>query len=266
MRISLHHLTVADVSPMELAKIAAELKYNHICLFLKVPGEAGPFPRVQSVKEATEIRKYLEDNGLSVYNTDTYMNYEGSTPEAHAETLDIAAALGAKVINTLALDPNRKAATERLAKLSQMAKKVGLQVILEWYRFSEVKTMKDSLAFIKEAGGDNLALNVDVLHLIRNGELPADMKGVDPALMRYAQISDGPMKQPDDKQPDEAVANRNIPGAEEFPLVDFLKALPKDATVSIEAPINRFKDKMGPKERAKAVLDGARKMMAAAGV
>ena len=79
-----------------------------------VPGDAGPFPRVQSVKEAKEIRKRLEGHGMSVYNTDTFMNHAGAKPADYAETLDIAAALGAKVINTLGLDPNRKAATDRL--------------------------------------------------------------------------------------------------------------------------------------------------------
>ena len=266
MKISLHHLTLQDVQPDEFADIAAETGYNSVCLFIKVPGDAVPFPRIQSVAAAQNFKKRLDGLGLSVHNTDTFMITPDAKPSDHAETLDIAAALGAKTFNALSLDPDKAVVAEKLATVAEMAGKVGIQLILEWFRFSEIKTLKDSVDLLKRAGDANLALNVDILHLIRNGETPDDMANVDPALMGYAQVSDGPLSQPDDeKQLDEATMNRNFPGAEEYPLISFIQRLPKDTVVCVEAPVARFAANMSAKERAQRNIDGTRKVLAAAG-
>jgi sugar phosphate isomerase/epimerase len=265
--ISLHHLTVSDVPPTEVIDIAAEVGCQHICWFLKVPSRPGArdLPRVNSVREAKELRQRMSDKGLSAYNTDTFMNYPGDDPNAYRETLEISAALGAKVINSLSFDTDRAASAARVRAFADMAADHGLGVIFEWLRFSQVKTIKDSVAFLKEAGGSNLALNVDVLHLIRNDELPRDMAVVDPTLMRYAQINDGPMEIAEDKIPEEAIAERNFPGDGEFPLVDFVRHLPPDAVISIEAPVNRLRGTMSPLQRAQRNVEGTRKILAAAG-
>src|SRR5579864_1749252 len=104
MRISLHHLTVQDVSPTEVADIAAQTGYDSVCLFVKVPNDPGDFPRVQSIQAARELRKKLSDLGLSVHNTDTCMIKPGVKPADYTETLDIAAALGAQTFNIISMD------------------------------------------------------------------------------------------------------------------------------------------------------------------
>src|ERR1700722_1465981 len=72
MHISLHHLAVTETTPAEFAEIAAALRCDHICLFVKIPPaqeSAFPyvFPRVRSVGAAHELRTRLERLGLSVW-------------------------------------------------------------------------------------------------------------------------------------------------------------------------------------------------------
>jgi sugar phosphate isomerase/epimerase len=138
-------------------------------------------------------------------------------------------------------------------------------VVLEWFRYSSTTTLGAAVELIRLADEPNIRLNVDVLHLLRNGGRPADLADVDASLIQYAQISDGPLDQPESAQADEALFNRNFPGEGEFPLVSFVRHLPPDAVLSIEAPVNRLRSVLSPMQRAARAVAGARAVLAAAG-
>jgi sugar phosphate isomerase/epimerase len=272
MRISLHHLVITETTPTEFADIAAALRCDHICLFVKIPAAPAAafpyvFPRVESVGAARELKMRLDGLGLSVWNVDTFMIQPGVEIEDYRETLEIAALLGARTINALNLFPAEAtaAAARTLGSFSKLAAQTGLTVVLEWFRYSSTKTLDAALELIRLAGEPNVRLNVDILHLVRNGGRPADLADVDASLIRYAQISDGPMEQPESVQSDEALFNRNFPGEGEFPLVSFVRHLPRDAVLSIEAPVNRLRPVLSPMQRAARAVAGARGVLAAAG-
>jgi sugar phosphate isomerase/epimerase len=273
MRISLHHLAITETTPTEFAEIAAALRCDHICLFVKIPPEqesAFPyvFPRVQSVGAAHELKTRLDGLGLSVWNVDTFMVQPGVEIADYHETLEIAAVLGARTINALNLFPAEatSAAAETLGSFSTLAAaQAGLTVVLEWFRFSSTGTLSAAVDLIRLADQPNIQLNVDILHLMRNGGQPADLAAVDPALIHYAQICDGPLELAESAQGDEGVFNRNFPGEGEFPLVGFVRHLPPDAVLSIEAPVNRLRLSLTPMERATRAVEGTRRILAAAG-
>lgn len=271
MRISLHHLSITETTPIELADIAAALRCDHVCLFVKIPAKQAAafpytFPRVESVEAARELRMRLDGLGLSVWNVDTFMIQPGVKIEDYRETLEIAALLGARTINALNLFPTdaTAAAAQTLGSFSKLAAQTGLRVVLEWFRYSSTQTLAAALELTRLADAPNIQLNVDILHLVRNGGLPADLADVDASLIQYAQISDGPMVQPESAQGDEALFNRNFPGEGEFPLVSFVRHLPRDAVLSIEAPVNRLRSVLTPMQRAARAVAGARGVLAAA--
>lgn len=272
MRISLHHLTITETTPSEFADVAAAVGCDHVCLFVKIP--AGPaaafpyvFPRVENAAAARELKTRMDGLGLSVWNVDTFMIQPGVKIEDYHETLEIAALLGARTINALNLFPadGTAAAARTLASFSKLAAQAGLTVVLEWFRYSTTKTLAAAVELIGLAAEPNIQLNVDILHLMRNGGRPADLAGVDASLIQYAQISDGPLDQPESAQSDEALFNRNFPGEGEFPLVSFVSHLPRNAVLSIEAPVNRLRSVLSPIQRAARAVAGARSVLAAAG-
>jgi sugar phosphate isomerase/epimerase len=272
MRISLHHLSITETTPAEFVQIAASLRCDHVCLFVKIPsGPASafphPFPRVQSVGAARELKARLDELGLSVWNVDTFMIQPGIESADYRETLEIAAALGARTINAINLFPAAAtaAAARELESFSTLAAQAGLTVVLEWFRLSSTTTLNAAVDLIHQADRPNIRLNVDILHLMRNGGRPADLAGVDPALIHYAQICDGPLELPESAQSDEAIFNRNFPGEGEFPLVGFVQHLPADAVLSIEAPVNRLRSSLTPIQRASRAVAGTRRILAAAG-
>jgi sugar phosphate isomerase/epimerase len=272
MRISLHHLAITETTPAEFVEIAAALRCDHVCLFVKIP--SGPasafphvFPRVQNVRAAQELKARLDELGLSVWNVDTFMVQPGIKSADYHETLEIAAALGARTINAINLFPPEATAgaARTLASFSALAAQAGLTVVLEWFRFSSTTTLSAAVDLIRLVDQPNIQLNVDVLHLMRNGGRPADLAGVGPALIHYAQICDGSLELPEGAQSDEAIFNRNFPGEGEFPLVGFVRHLPPDAVLSIEAPVNRLRSSLTPIQRATRAVAGTRRILAAAG-
>jgi sugar phosphate isomerase/epimerase len=271
MRISLHHLAITETTPTEFADIAAALGCDHVCLFVKIPAEQAAafpyvFPRVASVAAARELKMRLDGLGLSVWNVDTFMIQPGVKIEDYRETLEIAALLGARTINAINLFPTDATAVAALTlrSFNELAAQTGLTVVLEWFRYSSTQTLAAAVELIRLADAPNIQLNVDILHLMRNGGQPADLADVDPSLLQYAQISDGPLHQPESAQGDEALFNRNFPGEGEFPLVSFVRHLPQRAVLSIEAPVNRLRSALSPMQRAARAVAGARGVLAAA--
>ena len=122
----------------------------------------------------------LDGLGLSVWNVDTFMIQPGVKIEEYRETLEIAALLGARTINALNLFPAdaTAAAAQTLGSFSKLAAQTGLTVVLEWFRYSSTKTLGAAVELIRLADEPNIRLNVDILHLIRNGGRPADLAGL----------------------------------------------------------------------------------------
>jgi sugar phosphate isomerase/epimerase len=266
MRLSLHHLTLTDATHAELVDIAAGLGCEHVCLFIKTPGEQTlPLPRVQSVQEARTLKQRLDGSGLSVWNVDTFMLKPGTDLAEYRETLDIAATLGARTLNTLNLDPDIEDAAGQLNTFAGLVEPFGLTLLVEWFRFSHTQTLVQAIDLVRLAKNSTVRLNVDILHLIRNGNRPEDLADVDPGLMQYAQICDGPMNLVEEKQAEEALSERNFPGEGEFPLASFIRHLPPDGVLSIEAPVNRLRPALSPADRASRAVAGTRRILTSAG-
>jgi sugar phosphate isomerase/epimerase len=263
--LSLHQLTVTDVDSEQFVDIAAELGCDHVCLFLDMPDAQSPYPCVKSVDQARGLKQRLADNGMSVFNTDTFLVTPKTDFRRYEGMLEIAATLGAQVVDIVSVHPDPEAAAAIIDDFVKMAKGYGLRSVIEAIRFTRIKNLDDALHIIALCDNPDLALNVDIMHLMRSGRRPADLAAkAAPSLRYYAQISDGPIDMPDERQEWEANGDRMVPGTGEFPLVEFVRMLPPDGVVAVEAPLTRLKDSVPSLERARMVVKGARSVLAKA--
>jgi hypothetical protein len=70
---------------------------------------------------------------------------------------------------------------------------------------------------------------------------------------------------PADQQLHEALSERMLPGDGEFPLREFVRALPQGVPIGLEVPMQSLKDKgVGPLERARLAVEASRRVIAAA--
>jgi sugar phosphate isomerase/epimerase len=262
--LSLHQLTVTDVDSEGFVDIAGELGCDHVCLFLDMPGGQSAYPRVKTVEQARQLRQRVEDKGMSVFNTDTFLCAPHTVVSDYERMVEIAATLGAQVIDIVSIHDNPEAAAEIVSDFTRLVRSHGMRTIMEPIRYTKLRNLDDAMQIITLCGDLAPAINLDVMHLIRSGRRPADVAKIDPALRYYVQISDGPLEQPDDLYRAEANGDRGVPGTGEFPLVEFLRLLPPGGVVAAEVPLTRLKDSVPPLERARMVVNGARSVLAKA--
>lgn len=114
---------------------------------------------------------------------------------------------------------------------------------------------------------DNLAILVDLLHLHRSGGTPADLAKVDPALLRGAQLCDGPNEATREEYLDQALNERMVPGEGDMPVVDFLATLPRDLVFGLEIPLRKHIEAgEGHLDRARRLMKATRASLVKAGV
>lgn len=263
--LSLHHLTMTEVSPVDLIDIAAETGYQHVCLFTEVAGAYAPlFPATRDPATVREVIRRSRDTGVGVYNIEFFP----LTPEVKvadfAAGLEIGARLGGRRATAIINDADDGRAADNFARLCELGAAFNLQVGLEFMPLSMVKTLAHARRILAAAGHPNGSIALDPLHLMRSGGSPADLAGLDPALIGYVQICDGPLDGGQDYLA-EAIGNRQVPGDGQFPLEAFVAAVPADAILSVEVPLNRLRDAgVAPRERARLALAGARRVLAGA--
>jgi sugar phosphate isomerase/epimerase len=261
MQLSLDHLTIFDVSPPELVHIAAELGLPFVSLWTQLPLKA-ELPLVTEANRAETLRA-MRDTGVKLGNMECF----NLTPEAVVEDFRPAVALGAELGATSlvainAWDPELARAADKFAALCRMGAEYGLKVNVEFISMGQVRTLADAVQLVTESGQPNAGITIDILHLVRTGGTPADIRAIDPKLIGYAQICDGPLGLAREEWTNEGFEQRQIPGEGEFPLADFVAALPRDVILGVETPLKSLREAgVTAMERARRAVAGTRAIL-----
>jgi sugar phosphate isomerase/epimerase len=254
--ISLAHLTVLDTTPPELVSVAAAAGFRTIGIRLTATPSVG-VPPYDILREGPMLRETLArlaDTGVSVLDTE-FLRFEPDQPVGIPEGfLEVSARLGARNVLVMSAEPEEARTLERFGDLCDRAGQYGLSVGLEFAIYTGVRTLAHAADVVTRARRPNASVLIDALHFSRSGGLPAHVKSVDPALLRYAQICDaGPdMPAPGDTPAliREARTGRLLPGEGVLPLKELVAALPVGVPLAIEAPCRATAD-LPALERAK---------------
>jgi sugar phosphate isomerase/epimerase len=260
--LSLAAGTVLDVtSPVVLVDVAADAGYGAVGIRFRAPGpDAGTAPR---------IRERLRTRGIEVLDVEyARLTGDGRHDDWNARLVDFAGEVGAAHLLTISLDPEPGRTAESLAALAERAARRSVVPVLEFMRFTTVRSLAEATAVIEATGRDDLGVLVDALHLARCGETPADVAGLAPRLLPYAQICDAPAGAPDDSDEGlgvEARRARLLPGHGALPLHDFVAALPPRCPLSVEVMSDRLRQELDPVARAVTAREATTRVLAAAG-
>jgi sugar phosphate isomerase/epimerase len=205
----------------------------------------------------------MKDTGVKCGNLECF----NLTPEAMVEEFRPAVEMGAELgapslIAINAWDPEPARAQDKFGALCRMAAEYRMRVNVEFISMGKVRTLADAVALVTGSGEANAGINIDILHLTRTGDTPADIRAIDAKLVGYAQICDGPAGLAREEWNDEGFEQRRIPGDGEFPLADFVAALPPDIVLGVEVPLRDLREAgIGPAERARRSVEGARRFV-----
>ena len=260
-RLSLDSLTLTDAQPQDVIRAAAAAGFDVCSLWIQAPA-LYPSSLLSPDKEK-ECAAILADTGMEVVALEVFDLYAKDCIEAYKPQLELGARLGGKVALTINYsNPDRSQASEILALFAEAASQFGLATNLEPVAGGKSQTLAEAADLIRVSGAD-VGICFDPHHLIRSGGGLADLKAVEPGLIRYVQVCDGPVPQPPEIAASEAVGERLYPGDGNFPLIDLLRAAPRDVIVGIECPsLRRATAGMSATQQAIEAIASVRRLLA----
>ncbi|WP_257541196.1 sugar phosphate isomerase/epimerase [Sphingobium sp. CFD-1] len=268
-RIGVDYISLIGISPLGMITAAADAGCHNISLILTRPDyNPDGYPWFSLIDDAALRRETvtcLRDRDVSIALVDGFAVYPDQPTENHRQAFEILAELGVRRVNTVSFDEDWSRMIDKTAEIVAMAREYDVTVTIESCPMLTVKTLAQALEVISAVNLPNFKLLIDTMHITRSGE-SGDIARLDPVLIDYVQISDGPLSVPDPlNYMNEAMNERMVPGTGEMPLVEMIRAMRRDIIVSIEVPMRSLKEAgMSETERVRLAVEGARKVVAAA--
>jgi len=265
--IGLEYLTLYGTHPVDYIRIAAEAGCSQVSLFtgpVAVPeSPAHPPSILDDPGLRRDIRAALDGHGISVSLVEGFLVSPGHSVAAYDRTLDLLAELGASRINAVSFDALDRTVDE-LGTLAEMTAARGVTLTMEPCPLFTIDSFACALDIVRDVANPNLKLLVDTLHFCRSDGF-AMIDRIDPALIDYVQICDGPLvASSPEAYLDEALYDRLPPGEGELPLAKVLGRMPDGVTVSAETPMRRRRHAgFNDAQIAGLAVEGTRKVLEA---
>ena len=171
------------------------------------------------------------------------------------------AELGATRANVRIADPDESRAAGNFAEFSRLGRRVGIETGIEFMGFGARGAFPQALRILRRAGCGKVAL--DALHFVRTGTPMAALRELDPDLIGYFQLCDGPLEATADDYGREGAFDRLPPGEGAFPLHALLALVPPDLPISLEVPTASLRAQgFCAEERARRVVEATRRLLA----
>lgn len=259
--VSLDHLTLLDLTPPELVRIAGLAGFTHVGVRLNpaAPGEY-QYPMLGDSSMLRETIARMRDNGVRVLDIGVVRLAKPTDVRVFEPIFEAAARLGASHAMVNGDEPDHGILTALLAGLCEVARPFGLTMNLEATPWSGVKTLADAVHVVQAAHQPEARVLVDTIHVDRTGGTPADIAAVPAALITHAQICDafGPRPQDFETMIFQARNERRFPGEGNLDMTGMLRALPRGIALSLEVPCRTLACTLSPLElaqRGRAAVD-----------
>ena len=262
-QFSIAHLTMLSCSPMDMIRIAHRTGYDFVSLRLTgITPTEHVFALQDDPAMMAETKALLNDTGVRVLDVELARMPPEIEPETYAAMLDAAAELGAQHILAQLPDPDRARATDRFARLCDMAQPLGLSIGLETPSWMAQPDLHAAAAIVRGADRPNGGIVIDALHFNRAGDQVAMLQTLPREWFRFAQICDAPAEIPDTVEGiiRTARAERLIPGEGGIDVGAIVDALPP-MPYSLEIPNDAQMDALGAEEWARRCIEGTRRYL-----
>jgi sugar phosphate isomerase/epimerase len=259
--LCLDFLTAVEASPPQLAELAAANGLGLIGIMVHpVPG-VPDFGMSSDTPMRRETRQRCRDLGVTIELIEGFLLTPETDVAGFRASFESGAWLEARSVNVLMRDPDLARLADNLAAACELAGAYGIEVGTEWSRRTPLKSPAEAAAFL-DANAPACRLQFDSLHLYRAGFSADEIAALDPRIIGRAQLSDGPAEMPAERQFEEALGERMIPGDGQLPLAAFSRVLPAGTVIGIEVPMTALKNQgVGPGERVKRAVAGTRAVL-----
>lgn len=248
--LSLAHLTVISLPPPEMIRVAARTGYQSVGLrLIRVTPESPGYSLMDNGLMRRETLLAMKGTQIKVHD----IEFVKITPELDISSLKefcaVGAELGASRIIAAPYDPDLAGLADKFAALCDLAADYNLGVVLEFFPWTNVPTLKDALEIRRRAGEPkNGGVLVDSLHFFRSKSNFSDLEHLNADTLPFLHLCDGPLRGKKDMggRLFEARAERLPPGKGELPLAELIKRMPSNIPISLEVPMEHMAAEKGP--------------------
>jgi sugar phosphate isomerase/epimerase len=269
MPFSLAALTALDLPPPKLIDVAHACGFDQVGLRLLAATSGGTaYPLMDDRAQMRETKARLAATGISVADLEVFAFRPDTVIASLEGVLEAGRELGARHTLVAGYDPDLDRFSDRFAEYCALAERYGLTADLEFMPWTCVPDLVTASRIIEKMASPAAGVLVDALHFDRSGSRLEDLRKLPPRRLHYWQICDAPAERPATMEAmiHAAREERMFPGEGGIDLIGLAKAMPADITVSIEVPTATLARSVDADTRARRALDGARAVIAAAGI
>ena len=258
---SLAHLTVIDLPPPEVIKVAARCGYSQVGLRLMAVSDSSPgYPLMNNGQQLRETKAAMADTGVGVVD----IEFIKITPELNITSLEpffaVGAELGARHVITAPYDSDRGRLTEKLAGIAALCANYSLSPVLEFFPWTPVADLSSAVSIVEATGDDNVGVLLDTLHFARTASSLEELQRIPSARLPFVHVCDAPVQASytDEELLHAARVERLPPGQGEIDIRGILNGMRADVPMTLEVPMTSLTSLRGAEFVARHVLEVAR--------
>ena len=258
---SLAHLTVLSLTPPQVVDVAARTGYRYVGLRMtRVTSDEVLYDLARDKALMRETKARLAATGVAVNDGELFRVDPKLEPESFVPELEATAEIGAKHVIAQLPDPDRERATERFARLCDLAKPLGIFVSLEFPHWTETGNLATAARVVRTVNRTNAGILVDMLHFGRSDSTVAELAKLPREWFRFAHVCDAAKEVPPTMAGiiHTARDERQFPGEGGIDVRGILACLPQDIPYALEIPRVALTKAVGPEEVARLALLVAR--------
>lgn len=257
---ALEPLNFPQLNAVEMMRVADAAGYSSVSFTLADINSGGVDPLVLDEGACRDAAGWMRERRLSMQTIECFNLTPAFDLALAPPVLKCGETLGAHTLTTIMwgdFDPFDSLPAFR--ELCVMGAAHGIRTNVEFFPGSLcMRSLSMAVEFVERADHSNAGIAVDLLHLMRCGSSVEALRKIDPAMIRGAQVNDGPATILPEEIMIEAGVRRLDLGDGEFPVADFLEALPQGLVVGLEVPKGAIPGDVVPVERAAEILRKAR--------
>jgi sugar phosphate isomerase/epimerase len=266
-RIGIDYLSMVGASLPDFIRTAAAAGARNVSLFNTLPVSFNPWnvSLLSACEDAATRRDTISaarDAGISIALMEGFPVVPDQSVAQYRRGFEVLAELGVARVSTVSFDPLWQRTVDEMAALAEMGAEYELTVLIEPCSLFPFGKLDQVLQLIDIVAMPNLKLMIDALHIVRSGDLAA-LDRLDPTLIGYVQLCDGPLRSAGyDAYMYEAAHQRLVPGAGELPLADIVRRAGPEVIMSGEVPMAAEREAgVSDLDRLKNIVDGIRETL-----
>ena len=234
--LSLAHLTVLDLAPPEMIRVAAQCGYQSVGLrLIRVTDTTPGYPLMDDPPLMRDTKEALRNEGLKVLDIE-FLKIVPDTKVRELEKFIAAGAeLGAKHLITAPYEPDLDRLSDTLSQLAELTAQYQMSPVLEFFPWTNVPDLHTALSVVEKAA-PSVGILIDTLHFNRSNSSLEELAQVDAKRLYFMHLCDAPVM-PSYTTEDLLFAGRAErlpPGEGEINLADIVRLMPKDMPIALE--------------------------------